>query len=193
MELESWHYIALLGAVVVVFSLIMPKKKKESVSRLSSKEEMDKLELALGQFMDNMEQQHDELVNVVTTSINQLKEENRQKVETISALEKKSAFLEEQIATLSHAYVALETKYQFVSNGVQTQTSTSNENINLSELQQDLPSINPNSIYSRYSEIFELYDAGKSIEFIAKKFGKNKGEVQLIIQLAKKEEKIQHG
>nr|WP_309121393.1 hypothetical protein [Paenibacillus sp.] len=48
------------------------------------------------------------------------------------------------------------------------------------------------TVKSRYKEVFDLHDSGKSIEHIAKKLGKNKGEVQLIIGLAKQEEP-QHG
>jgi DNA-binding NarL/FixJ family response regulator len=40
----------------------------------------------------------------------------------------------------------------------------------------------------RYSELFRLHEQGKAVEYIAKKLNLNKGEVQLIIQLAKQEE-----
>ncbi|HZG58321.1 hypothetical protein [Paenibacillus sp.] len=50
------------------------------------------------------------------------------------------------------------------------------------------PSRFANTVKARYKDVFDLYDGGKSIEFIAKKLGKNKGEVQLIIGLAKQEE-----
>lgn len=43
-------------------------------------------------------------------------------------------------------------------------------------------------IRSRYPGLFALHDAGKSVEYIAKKTGMNKGEVMLILQLAKREE-----
>lgn len=43
-------------------------------------------------------------------------------------------------------------------------------------------------IRSRYPELFAWHDAGKSVEYIAKKSGMNKGEVLLILQLAKREE-----
>jgi len=191
---ESWQYIALLGAVIVVFAFILPKQSKQSSINKSSKDELEKMEFALGQFMENMEQQHDELVNVLTSNINQLKDDNRQKSEQLSALEKKYAVLEEQISTLSHAYVALETKYQFVTQSANSASQLASEQINVDTTEQvESHEPDPNSIHMRYSELFELYDAGKSIEFIAKKLGKNKGEVQLIIQLAKQEEKIQRG
>jgi hypothetical protein len=47
------------------------------------------------------------------------------------------------------------------------------------------------TITERYAELFDLYRQGKSIEFIAKKIGMNKGEVILIIDLAKQGEEIE--
>jgi hypothetical protein len=44
------------------------------------------------------------------------------------------------------------------------------------------------SLHYRYPELFELYNQGKSIDMIAKAVGIQRGEVQLILQLANKEE-----
>jgi DNA-binding NarL/FixJ family response regulator len=46
------------------------------------------------------------------------------------------------------------------------------------------------NIRDRYSVIFEMYDQGKSTDHIAKKLDMTKGEVNLIVQLAKQEEQI---
>jgi DNA-directed RNA polymerase specialized sigma24 family protein len=43
------------------------------------------------------------------------------------------------------------------------------------------------NIRDRYANVFQLYDQGKSTDYIAKKLDMNKGEVMLIIQLAKQE------
>ncbi|MDF2815210.1 MAG: hypothetical protein K0Q81_1410, partial [Paenibacillus sp.] len=45
------------------------------------------------------------------------------------------------------------------------------------------------NIRYRYTELFALEKQGKSIDHIAKKLGMNKGEVMLIIQLAKQEDR----
>ncbi|WP_027090843.1 DUF6115 domain-containing protein [Cohnella thermotolerans] len=44
------------------------------------------------------------------------------------------------------------------------------------------------TIGSRYAELLDLHRRGRSIEQIAKTLGMNKGEVQLILQLARREE-----
>jgi hypothetical protein len=43
-------------------------------------------------------------------------------------------------------------------------------------------------VRARYAELFQLHEQNKSVEHIAKKLNMNKGEVQLILQLAKQEE-----
>ena len=45
----------------------------------------------------------------------------------------------------------------------------------------------PTSIRSRYAELLDLHERGRSVEQIAKTLGLNKGEVQLILQLARRE------
>jgi len=47
-----------------------------------------------------------------------------------------------------------------------------------------------NSIKTRYPKLFELDEQGKSIDSIAKLTGLQRGEVQLILQLAKQEESM---
>lgn len=44
------------------------------------------------------------------------------------------------------------------------------------------------SVRDRYPELFDLYAKGKSVDTIAKSTGLQRGEVQLILQLAKREE-----
>nr|WP_285860131.1 MULTISPECIES: hypothetical protein [Paenibacillus] len=46
----------------------------------------------------------------------------------------------------------------------------------------------PELVRDRYPQLFELYSSGKSIDSITKTLGIPRGEVQLILQLAKREE-----
>jgi|HigsolmetaAR203D_1030402.scaffolds.fasta_scaffold04746_8 BMFP domain-containing protein YqiC len=52
------------------------------------------------------------------------------------------------------------------------------------------PAATPNSISERYKSVLDLHHSGKSVEYIAKKTGMNKGEVQLVLTLAKREEAL---
>lgn len=49
-------------------------------------------------------------------------------------------------------------------------------------------SSSPQLIRDRYPELMQMHQGGRSVEQIAKAIGKNKGEVQLILQLIKREE-----
>ncbi|RKP55485.1 hypothetical protein D7Z26_09885 [Cohnella endophytica] len=48
----------------------------------------------------------------------------------------------------------------------------------------------PPTLRGRYAELFAMHDKGRSVEQIAKALGLNKGEVQLILQLARREEQL---
>jgi len=193
--MQSWQYIALLGAVIAVVALLLPKGKNQKQSA-SSSAQMEQLELAFEQFMDNMENEHNDLVKMLTTSLNQLREEDRVKGETIARLEKRNEMVEEQLSKLSQQVAASEAKLQMLQANRLEQTfnsSTADENVETvpteDEAADQLPA---DSIQKRYAELLEMYNSGKSIEAIAKKLGKNKGEVQLILQLAMQEEKARY-
>ncbi len=55
-------------------------------------------------------------------------------------------------------------------------------------LQEVEPEAQQESIRERYQELFELYEQGKSVDYIAKQSGIQRGEVQLILQLAERED-----
>lgn len=191
--MQPWQYIALLGAVIAVTAVILPKNKNSSkLANHDVNKQIEQMELSFEQFMDNMEKDHDELVKMLSSSLQTMKEEDRLKSDQIARLEKKCAELEEHISSLSHENVALNTKVSFLSSA-----STLSNNVEVAASDEMIeseaaPIIDENSIYYRYAELFDMYNSGKSVETIAKKLGKNKGEVQLILQLAKQEESARH-
>lgn len=192
--MQSWQYIALLGAVIVVTAAILPKSKSKQTSEGSTHKQIEQMELSFEQFMANMEKEHDDLVKMLSSSLQTMREEDLLKSDQIARLEKRCAELEQQLSSLSHESVALGTKVSLLS----TNTAATDAGIMpLSNEQQEALTNEPapideNSIHNRYAELFEMYEQGKSIESIAKKLGKNKGEVQLILQLAKQEENARH-
>lgn len=195
----SWQYIALLGAVIAIAALLLPKGKSKQ-ENASSGAQVEQLELAFEQFMENMESEHRDLVKMLTTSLQQLREEDRVKSEMIARLEQRQAQAEERFATLSQQHAALEAKLQMLAlptehalkYDVTSATGAESHSALQQAEQQKQAARMENSIHKRYAELFEMHHAGKSIEAIAKKLGKNKGEVQLILQLAMQEEKAHH-
>lgn len=192
------QYIILLGAVVIVGGLVMPRKKQEIAARPQS---MENMENALEQFMENMEKDNEELVLLVRNAQEESKSDAVRKEQRIAQLEARCEQLTEQLQdTLAKVSVtgsipALESsqKASRDSNHAQFPVLPQQEAMRLPDAEAQVEAqveAEPvkQSIQSRYRDLFSLYEQGKSIEIISKKLGMNKGEVQLIIQLSKQEE-----
>ncbi|GKU78654.1 DUF6115 domain-containing protein [Paenibacillus sp. L3-i20] len=182
--MQPLQYILLVGAVVIVGAFVMPKRKQESA--LSAPQSVQNMETALEQFMENMEKDNEELVKLVASAQQASNQEATKKDERIAALEKRCEHLEEQLrTTVSHLSSVASARSQ-TSLPLEKMTALS---LSETKLTQDstIAQIDSESINARYPELFQLYGAGKSIEVIAKKLGMNKGEVSLIIGLAKQE------
>ncbi|MDF2838280.1 MAG: hypothetical protein K0Q63_3920, partial [Paenibacillus sp.] len=91
--LEPWHYIALLGAVVAVGALSMPKNRTSSPPAQS----VQNMETALEQFMENMEKDNDELLQMIAKSQADAKQEDERKDGRIEALEKRCEALDHRL------------------------------------------------------------------------------------------------
>lgn len=208
--MEPWHYIALLGAVIAVWALGMPRNKTSNPPEQSVKN----METALEQFMENMEKDNEELLQMLAKSQADAKQEAERKDGRIAALEQRCETLSGQLQqTLDklaqtsaaaskdpapHVSSSAESAVSAAAGVSDASTNTapqseaeasiqSAEESDNAETRYEDGSRSPHSIADRYAELFRLYREGKSIESIAKKLGMNKGEVQLIIGLAKQE------
>lgn len=177
--MQPWGYVALLGAFVLVLSWTLPRRKSEPQPIKSTMN----MEIALEQFMENMESDNRELVDLV------------KQAQTDSA--EQLAIRERRIIDLEHRCAELESRLEKViiqpaAAAVQSHQGAvqAAEVDELELVAVEVPAASRVTIRSRYPELFELYDSGKSIEAVARKLGLNKGEVQLIIQLAKQEEGV---
>ncbi|MFC6331139.1 DUF6115 domain-containing protein [Paenibacillus septentrionalis] len=197
--MQAWQYVALLGAVVAVAAFLLPRGT-EKQKNAGSGAQMEQLELAFEQFMNNMEQEHNDLVKMLTQSLQQLREEDRVKREALARLEQRNAQAEEQLSKLAQQIAVLEAKLQMLTaqpeklQALASPTSETASQVGQGvgaevEEAEEWPA---DSIKKRYAELLDMHHAGKSIETIARKLGKNKGEVQLILQLAMQEEKTRH-
>jgi len=181
------QYIVLLGAVVIVGAFVMPRKKQDTALPPQT---MQNMETALEQFMENMEKDNEELVLLVRNAQQESKTDAERKEQRIVELERKCEQLTEQLqktvsesASFAHP---IETSLPVASLDVKSQLAK-DAAIAAPIIEE---TVRVNTIQGRYKELFVLYDQGKSIEAISKKLGMNKGEVQLIIQLAKQEEAV---
>lgn len=178
----------MLGAAALIYAVMLPKRQE---NKLSSEQMVKEVEATLEQYMADIEEENDTLVDLVgqmkkDTTAKQvaMEEQMREMHQRLLQVERQS----DQQATLimeaeqeRHLHVSALAELNSVKAGV----------IDTSEDEQSIKMAVPeNSIKHRYTELFELYDQGKSIDLIGKSVGLQRGEVQLILQLAKQEESL---
>lgn len=166
---EPWMYIVLLGLVCIVISFFAPR----SVSN-NSVNMVKEIEDTMEHFANEIEEENKRLLQTVA----QIKTEHEQQMNRIiikvDQLEKQNYDLSNEIKSIVLTKFHEQNKQPF---------TAAAEVVAAVEV-----TASPMQMKERYSELFLLHEQGKAIEYIAKKLNLNKGEVQLIIQLAKQEE-----
>lgn len=160
-----WLYIVLLGVCVVIFAFMRPKEPAAQQTAV-----VGEIESALEQFALELEDDNKELVASVAGVKRELEAE-------INKLNGRLDALEKQVRSLPVGQPLPLTPPAPPAPAPSAQTEP--------PAGQEEPDIK-----TRYSALFDLYNQGKSIEYISKKTGMNKGEVQLIIQLSRQEEQF---
>ncbi|EXX91274.1 hypothetical protein BG53_11805 [Paenibacillus darwinianus] len=183
MSLAPWQLVVLLGAFAIVGALILPRRGK-AAGPASNAEGM---QTALEQFMENMEADNRELIETVTRAQLQQRQYNAERDERLASLERRIIELE---GKLSRFEARTEERLDQVRNAAVTSgaaVAAKHPTAGGPYKEEDVEAVAP-PIRERYAELFDMHNQGKSIEAIAKKVGMNKGEVMLILQLAKQEE-----
>lgn len=201
--MEPWLYIVLLGLVLVVYAKFVPKREQPSKQSNVIKEIEDtmeqfsaELEEENRQFLGlvaDMKKEHDIHTAKLQGRIEALEQQNRTVNDQLSLLIRaeqkrrdeppslKEETLRPPILSASRSIV----QEMVVSNDAERDKLSSSP---AADSISNQPERGPMNIRERYANVFHLYDQGKSTEYIAKKLEMNKGEVMLIIQLAKQED-----
>jgi hypothetical protein len=191
--LDAWIVIVLLGVVVILYAFLLPKTAPR---KMVDEEVLDSVEGTLQHFIEEMDQENKEFARMV----GEMKREHERKtnilLDRIEFLERKTTNLTEELSsgaksrTRSDSIAVEADSKQGLTQAIPAE-SRSNPSPGEPQTQahsQTLQAPGRSTVKSRYQDVFEMYDSGKSIEYIAKKLGTNKGEIQLIVQLAKREE-----
>lgn len=198
----EWFYIVALGAAITGFAWMMPKSgdagpKQEFVSEESYNRLLEDLESENRELLDavsKFKREHDGTVETLGSRIVELEQQMRSLSEQSRLSETPTdippwAFppsvpSDQQI----HASSLAETP---LIDGDTASSLTADPDKEAAESEQTAdpePEYAPTTIRGRYAELLAMHETGKSVEQIAKATGMNKGEVQLILQLAKREE-----
>ncbi|SDT46384.1 hypothetical protein SAMN05444162_4412 [Paenibacillaceae bacterium GAS479] len=193
MDFQPWHYIVLIGAFVLVWSNLLSRKRKagEQAEGKAPEAGLQGMELALEQFMENMEESQRSLADIVVASKEQEREEAERREARIAELEKQCRLLQQELegqaALIASASTTVVTEEP--ASGVPVEgKNTMAEPATVAEADVEAPPVLKPGIRERFELLFELHEQGRSVEQIAKKLGMNKGEVMLIQQLARQEE-----
>lgn len=197
MNLPGWIYIVLIGAVAIVYGFLLPKARNVAATA-QSMATVDKVEDTLEHYMAEIEKENEEIIDLVS----KIKQESTAK----------QLALQEQLTEMRQRLIQLEQKPDPVimpsavphvatmqnpaytqTQGTGTQGDALRESAARMAQQYSEPVVEeqPDTterIQDRYQELFALYENGKSIDTIAKTVGLQRGEVQLILQLAKQED-----
>ena len=201
--MDPWFYIVALGAAITGFAWMMPKSgdagpkqgfvSEESYNRLLEDLEAENREL-LGT-VAKFKREHDGTVETLGSRIVELEQQMKSLTEQsrlpatpadyppsaspLATTPARSTSMSNPAETPSVADAAAPTIASYVAEAA-PEPSISPETE---------PSTPTSTIRGRYAELLDMHEKGKSVEQIAKATGMNKGEVQLILQLARQEER----
>ncbi|WP_068786024.1 hypothetical protein [Paenibacillus phocaensis] len=203
---EPWFYIVLLGAAALVYALLLPGRQSAAPKADMTKE----LEATLEQYMAEIENENQELIDMVAQMKQDFVSKQLAQQEQIAELRRRLGDAEAtakqgeaRLALLENAMLEKSASAAALEQGTTPQTTPPQVEAAVAAAAAESESL-PAAVDStpipaepepakeqvrdRYPELFELYGKGKSIDMIAKTMGLQRGEVQLILQLAKKEE-----
>lgn len=192
--MEPWVYIVLVGAAAIVYALRLPARAGREDSE--EKKILKETEKALELYMADIEQENSELLQLVG-SIKTQSQTNK------AALQEEIAALRGQIAGLEKSLLLLDARLTAEEKGLLQLTAAFGREAAAASSGKPEQTIEPpappeapakpkpvSSIKLRYPRLFELHEQGKSIDSIARTAGLQRGEVQLILQLAQQEESV---
>ncbi|WP_156337276.1 hypothetical protein [Paenibacillus dakarensis] len=180
--MDSWIYIVLLGIAAILYAFMLPKRREDTVN---NEQIIKEVESTLEQYMNEIQLENEQLLELV----GQMKQEQSAKhtvqQEQINEMRQRLLAAEQQLSSTEARMGIMETALSAKGNDpLPAGSSGSTEPTESEKITQ--PPVN--SIKRRYTSLFDMYEDGKSIDMIAKSTGMQRGEVQLIIQLAKQEE-----
>lgn len=190
--MDPWLYIALLGAAALMYGWMLPKR---GGGKSPQEALVQNMEVTLEQYMADIERENDELIDLVTqmkqdhasrlTAVQEQIAELRQRVVELERQDRRSTDISQQAAGLVREQLNQQHSGASVHEADPHIQSRAIEE-HAAEEKTDEPQ---DTIRNRYAELFTLYGQGKSLDSIAKQTGMQRGEVQLILQLAEREDR----
>jgi hypothetical protein len=193
--LSPWIIIVILGACAIAYAYIMPRKNKAQEPGHQLVQEM---ESTLEHYMTEIENDNDALIQRVAelkgeaTAADQRMQSQLQELQQRLDQLEQSKMNEPVASPVQHpgnmpVQASGGLQAQALVKSVQAEATQQAQEADLqSSKTESVPQ--RESIKVRYAELFSLHAEGKSMDAISKQTGIQRGEVQLILQLAEREE-----
>ena len=189
---DAWFYVVLLGAAAVVYAFLIPKEKGGGAPASGGERVVREVEQTLEQYMAEMEKENDDLVNLLV----QIRQETGAKQ---LALQEQVAEMRGRLADMERTSGKHEARIEQLSSAEPAPSAVSAPQESARRLRDELiesaaesepaAAEEPtDSVRARYPQLFEMHERGRSIDAIAKATGMQRGEIQLILRLAKRED-----
>lgn len=181
-------YVVLIGLCILVFAYIMPKSASAENDDRPSPQMVKDMEETMEGFLTELEEDNHKLMETISAMKQEHGQSIRKLTDRLEGMERQMQDERQDWRKLALSRVEQQEQAatHLATRKVQQETVALSPPVEDSV--QPKPQSDPPSIKSRYEAIFRMHEEGKSVEYIAKKAGLNKGEVSLIIQLALQEE-----
>jgi hypothetical protein len=199
-----WMYVVLLGLVLIVYARLLPKNEIAAPKNTVVQE----IEETIEHFAVEMDEQNKAILDLFTRTKQDYAVELAKLSGRMELLEKQKTELSQElnkihVSTQVGAIAGPSVSNSAEPNSPNLKTAVAGAGgVNAAHNQvqhvdsglneeRPVPKISPPTLNmkTRYAELFSLHEQGKGVESIAKRLGMNKGEVNLIIQLSRQEER----
>ncbi|WP_223275768.1 hypothetical protein [Paenibacillus elgii] len=193
---QPWVYIVLVGLLIVVYAKIIPRKSEGAAKPEGAI--VKEMEQAMDHLAMELEEQNKALIELFSGTKQTYEEHTAKLTSRVETLEKQCQELRHELGRLTFSEEQRRLSLQADASkpgealgagaGAAAVSSAYTES-SAPDKQPEAANKAPMNMKERYGELFGLYESGKSTDYIAKKLGMNKGEISLILQLAKQEER----
>lgn len=171
--MEPWSTLVVLGVCITLFAWFMPRSRPQAGEKV-----IKDVETTLEQYLAEIELENEKVIQSIQKWKQDSSHTNNQREKEMQDMKQQIQNLEQQVLAVINANVLSKSN---LDESVKKVEDTMDEEITIKE---EL------TIHERFIEVFQLESEGKSTDYIAKKLGMPKGEVQLILQLGERERMV---
>jgi hypothetical protein len=180
--------IVLMGGILIVYAATLPASSKPTAAASSPESWLDAVSVTLQQMMEEFTQEQQQLQQ----TFERTKQDMTQRVAGIEQeVTAKLYGIEHRWHTFSTHWERQRATSQEMEYTASQKRLTGSENLSTRTgelaVESGATTVDPIHVRTKFKALLEMHGQGKSVEYIAKKLGKNKGEVLLIIRLAQAE------